>query len=87
MELITALIVAGPLGYLCRTRRQGLLAYLLVWVVVFPVQTIVVLNEGGTDDDPIIFYFLVNAGILAVGIGLNTLGARLRARRRQAGAA
>ncbi len=78
MELIAAVLLAGPLGYFCRTRRQGLGLYLLAWAVIFPIQTIVVL---GDDPGTPISYFVVNAIILAGGVGLNTLGARLRARR------
>ncbi len=78
MELIAAVLLAGPLGYFCRTRRQGLGLYLLAWAVIFPIQTIVVL---GDDPDAPISYFVVNAVILAGGVGLNALGARLRARR------
>ena len=79
MELITAVLLAGPLGYLVRPRPRGLAAYLVLWAAVFPVQTVVVHAEN--PDDIVPMYFLVNAVILAGGIGLNTLGARLRARR------
>jgi hypothetical protein len=82
MELILALTVAGPLGYFARTRSRGLVLYLLAWCVVFPIQTAVVL--GGTDpsgDDW--SYWPINAAILALGIGLNRLGAT-RAERRAA---
>jgi hypothetical protein len=48
MELIAALALAGPLGFLARTRRSGLVRYLLVWAVIFPIQTIVVHNETPT---------------------------------------
>lgn len=78
MELIAAVLLAGPLGYFCRTRRQGLGLYLLAWAVIFPIQTIVVL---GDDPGAPISYFVVNAVILAAGVGLNALGARLRERR------
>ena len=56
-----------------------LLAYLVVWAVIFPVQTLVVHAENADDIQPL--YFVVNAIILAGGIGLNTLGARIRNRR------
>lgn len=78
MELIAAVLLAGPLGYFCRTRRKGLGLYLLAWAVIFPIQTIIVLGE---DPDEPISYFVVNAVILAGGVGLNTFGVRLRARR------
>jgi hypothetical protein len=76
MELIAAVILAGPLGYLV---RRGLAAYLVLWAAILPVQTIVVHAEN--PDDIVPLYFVVNAVILAGGIGLNTLGARLRERR------
>jgi hypothetical protein len=79
MELIAAIILAGPLGYLGRTRRQGLCLYVLAWAVIFPIQTIVVHSENPDDIEPM--YFVLNALILTGGIALNTLGARLRRRR------
>ena len=81
MELIAAVLLAGPLGYLVpgRTRARGLAVYLVLWAAIFPVQTIVVHAENA--DDIVPSYFVVNAVILALGIGLNNLGARLRARR------
>jgi hypothetical protein len=79
MELIAAVLVAGPLGYLVRTRVRSIAIYLVLWAVIFPVQTAVVHAENADNIEP--SYFLVNALILAGGIGLNTLGARLRERR------
>ena len=79
MELITAVLLAGPLGYLGRTRRQGLGLYLLAWAVIFPIQTIVVHSENAQDIEPM--YFVINALILTGGVALNTLGARVRRRR------
>jgi hypothetical protein len=80
MELITAILLAGPLGYLAPNRRLGLILYLLVWAVVLPIQTIVVHNES--PDDINWSYPLVNVAILAGGVALNRLGAAARARRR-----
>lgn len=84
MELIAAILIAGPLGYYVqtRTRVRGIAIYLVVWAVIFPIQTAVVHAENPDDIEPL--YFVVNAVILVVGIALNTLGARLRARRRRA---
>jgi hypothetical protein len=80
MELIAAVLLAGPLGYLARTRRQGLTLYLAAWAVIFPIQTAIVFSAGnGDNDDPL--YWVFNALILGLGVGLNTLGARLRERR------
>jgi hypothetical protein len=80
MELITAILLAGPLGYFAPNRRLGLVLYLLAWAIVLPVQTIVVHNEN--PDDFNWAYPLVNAAILAAGLGLNRLGAVVRERRR-----
>jgi hypothetical protein len=77
MELIAAIALAGPLGFFVRSRP--LLAYLVVWAVIFPLQTVVVHAENADDIEPL--YFVLNALILAAGIALNTLGARLRRRR------
>lgn len=79
MELIAAILLAGPLGYFGRTRRQGLCLYVLAWGVIFPIQTIVVHSDTPSDIEPL--YFILNAVIFAGAIGLNTLGARLRQRR------
>ena len=49
MELILAVLVAGPMGYFARTRKRGLTMYLVAWAIVFPIQTIVVYTEGGGD--------------------------------------
>jgi hypothetical protein len=83
MELIAAVLAAGPLGYFVqtRTRVRGITIYLVLWAVIFPIQTAVVHAENADDIEPM--YFIVNALILAGGIGLNTLGARLRERRRR----
>jgi len=77
MELIAAIVLAGPLGFFVRSRP--LLAYLAIWTVIFPIQTVIVHSENA--DDISWQYFVVNAVILAGGIGLNTLGARQRRRR------
>ena len=81
MELIAAILVAGPLGYFVqsRTRVRRIAIYLVLWAVIFPIQTAVVHAENADDIEPL--YFVINALILAGGIGLNTLGARLRERR------
>ncbi len=81
MELIAALLLAGPLGFFSRTARRGLVLYLIAWAVIFPIQTAVVL----TDSDPSgndALYWVFNALILGFGIALNQLGHRLRGRRR-----
>jgi hypothetical protein len=80
MELIAAVLLAGPLGYFT---RHGLRNYLIVWAIIFPFQTVVVSNDAGEGSTwP---YFAVNATILAFGIGLNRIGQVLRAKRSGAG--
>jgi uncharacterized membrane protein len=85
--LIAAVLIAGPLGYFVRTRTRarGIAVYLVLWAVIFPIQTAVVHAEN--PDDIVPSYFVINVLILCVGIGLNTLGARLRERRGQVHAA
>jgi hypothetical protein len=85
MELIAAILLAGPIGYFGRTRRQGLCLYVLAWAVIFPIQTIVVHSEKPSDIEPL--YFIFNALIFAGGIALNMLGARLHRRRAATAAA
>ncbi len=80
MELILAVIIAGPLGYFVSARRRALGIYLALWAVTFPIQTAVVFHESGSDDNAL--YWIFNAVILALGIGLNRLVARVAERRR-----
>jgi hypothetical protein len=82
MELIAAILLAGPLGYFARSSRQGLVLYLIAWAVIFPVQTVVVYTDtdpSGNDWQ----YWVFNVVILAFGIALNRFGARLAGRRRR----
>ena len=79
MELILAVLIAGPVGYFTATRKRGLVTYLVLWAIVFPIQTVVVYSM---DDSGSILYWVFNALILCVGIGLNRLGSVLRERRR-----
>jgi hypothetical protein len=78
MELILAIVLAGPLGYLVKSRRRSLGLYLAAWAVVLPLQTLVVHAENPGDINAA--YPFVNATILALGIALNRLGARLSVR-------
>jgi hypothetical protein len=79
MELALAILAAGPAGYLTRTRRRGLVIYLALWALVFPIQTVVV--YATSDDGSAVPYFAFNALILAGGLVLNVLGSVLRERR------
>jgi len=83
MELIAAVLIAGPLGYFAPSAARGRLYYLLLWVIVFPIQTIVVFSESGDDNN--LWYWAINAAILCVGLAANAFGARLRSRRPAAG--
>jgi peptidoglycan/LPS O-acetylase OafA/YrhL len=80
MELILAILGAGPIGFFVPGRRRALLVYLCLWAVVFPIQTIVVFSESGSDDNAM--YWVFNTLILGLGIGLNRCGALLAERRR-----
>ena len=85
MELIIAIVLAGPLGYLAPTRKLGLILYLVVWAIVLPIQTIAVHSEN--PDDINAAYPVVNSAILAGGVALNRLGAAMGERRRRTSAA
>jgi hypothetical protein len=80
MELILAIVGAGPIGFFSPTRRRALTIYLCLWAAVFPIQTIVVFSENGNDNNAM--YWIFNALILGLGIGLNRCGALLAERRR-----
>jgi hypothetical protein len=80
VELINAVLIAAPLGFFVRDRRLSLGAWLGIWAVVFPIQTVVV--QSNDELDPL--YFVFNAVFLVLGIGLNLLGAHLRRRRSRA---
>lgn len=70
MELILAILEAGPMSYFTSSCKQGLVRYLVAWAIVFPIQTVVVSSDSGLDPS----YWAVNALILASGIGLNRFG-------------
>jgi hypothetical protein len=55
MELIAAVFIAAPLGYFLpgRTRARGLAVYLVVWAVIFPIQTAVVHADNPDDIEPL----------------------------------
>jgi hypothetical protein len=81
MELILAIVAAGPIGYFTETRKRGLVIYLALWAIVFPIQTVVVHSDNA--DDIGVLYLVLNALILCLGIGLNRLGSVLGERRRR----
>jgi hypothetical protein len=79
MELILAVLGAGPIGFFIPTRRHGLAVYLCLWATVFPIQTVVVFSSSGDGYDTL--YWVFNALILCLGICLNRGGALLAGRR------
>ena len=79
MELIVAILLAGPLGYLIPMRRRALVAYLGSWAIVLPVQTIVVHNQNPAEINW--QYAVVQVLVLSLGLGLNRYGSTLRERR------
>jgi len=82
VELILAILGAGPIGFCIPGRRRGLGLYLCLWAVVFPIQTVVVFSSSGDDNNAL--YWIFNALILGLGVGLNECGRELAARRRAA---
>jgi hypothetical protein len=78
MVQIAALLFAAPLGYFCKTRRQGLAFYGLLTAVLLPIQTLWILSDS--PDDVNVGYWVIQVLTLAVGLGLNALCARLRER-------
>ena len=78
MELIAAVLTAGPLGYFVSPLKRARAIYLVLWAVIFPIQSLVV----GLEDDFDVLYFVFNALILGLGLALNRLGSVLRERRR-----
>lgn len=90
MELILMLLLPLPLGYLVRDRVAAYLSYVAVHSFAFTFQTMTLTRAwvGGDtrafvkDPDAVPWsYAAVNVAIYGVGIGLVTLGARLRRRR------
>jgi hypothetical protein len=80
MELILAVLGAGPIGYLSGSSKRALRIYLAAWAVVFPIQSYVVLvAENGADDWW--QYLPMSAAILVLGLFLAHCGALLRRRR------
>ena len=79
MVQIATLLLAGPLGYFLQSRKKGLVIWLLAVAVTLPVQTLWILSDS--PDDVNVGYWVIQALTLAVGLGLNALGARLRERR------
>jgi hypothetical protein len=52
MELILAVVAAGPIGYFTEARKRALVTYLALWAIVFPVQSVVVFSPVATVTTP-----------------------------------
>ena len=93
MELIIMVLVPLPLGLLVRNRTAAYLAYIAIHAFVFTFQTANLVMEwanGSTeafgsfpdfDNGDVWGYGIINLVIYGVGLGLVTLGCRIRAKR------
>ncbi len=93
MELIVMILVPFPLGLLVRTRTAAYLAYIAIHGFVFTFQTAYLVMEwanGSTDafgsfpdftSGDVWAYGIINLVIYGVGLGLVTLGCRIRTKR------
>lgn len=80
MNLIAMVLLGFPLGAFLTSRRRANLVLVAVFSAILPIQTIVVRSDSPADINWM--YPVVNAAILAGGLGLVTLGAHWRNRRR-----
>lgn len=74
----TTAVKADAITHARLTNRRP---YQLLWAAIFPIQTIVVSNASADDSGGDWLHYLFNDILLAIGIGLNRLGARLSERR------
>ena len=81
MELVAAVLFAFPLGLRFGFSR-GLVAYLVVWSIIFPIQTTLRVRDDG--DFNAVGYVVFNALVLLGGVVLNRWGARRAASRESA---
>ncbi len=93
MELILMILIPLPLGLLVRSRMAAFVAYIAIHSFVFTFQTANLLMEwinGSThafgpypefSNQDVWAYGIINAVIYAAGLGLVTLGHRIRGRR------
>jgi hypothetical protein len=93
MELIIMILVPLPLGLLVRNRTAAYLSYIAIHAFVFTFQTAFLIIEwanGSTsafgpfpdaDDGQVWAYGVINLVFYGVGLGLVTLGCRIRAKR------
>ena len=76
MTVFTSLVVAFAVGYLVQDRRRALGIFIALWLVVLTGETIWVAAITESLDA---VYALVQALILAVGIGVVLAGGYVRA--------
>ena len=93
MELIVMMLIPFPLGLFVRNRTAAYLAYIAIHGFVFTFQTANLVMEwanGSTeafgsfpdfDNGNVWAYGIVNLVIYGVGLGLVTLGYRIRTKR------
>lgn len=94
MELIVTILIPLPLGLLIGNRAAAYVAYIAVHAFVFTFQTALLVMEwanGSTEafgsfpdynDGDVWAYGIINLVIYAVGLGLVTLGSRIRTNRK-----
>ena len=100
MALILMLLTALPIGFFIRSRPAAYAVYITAELFLFTFQSMgIVLDWVGGETDALggpfpdyemgqyLGYGLVNLVIFGIGLGLVTLGLRLRSRRRTRGEA
>lgn len=93
MELIVMILIPLPLGLFVRNRTAAYMAYIAIHAFVFTFQTANLVMEwanGSTEafgsfpdfnNEDLWGYGIVNLVIYSIGLGLVTLGCRLRTKR------
>lgn len=93
MELIVMILLPLPLGLFVRKRTAAYIAYIAVHAFAFTFQTAILLMEwadGSTEafgtfpdhsNEDVWGYGIVNLVIYGIGLGLVTLGYRIRTKR------
>ncbi len=90
MIAIATVLLALPLGVLCRSRQVALTTYAVAYLWAFTFQTLYLLLDSLARDAGAAFrpgefplsYGLVTLAVLVVGLGLVEAGHRLGTRRR-----
>lgn len=92
------ILTAFPIGFFIRSRPTAYITYITAELFLFTFQSMsIVLDWAGGETDALggpfpdyemgqfLGYGLINLVIFAIGLGLVTLGARVRSRRRATG--